>query len=740
MTDSYEVGRPCAPDATTLTGLALTVEPRRRYDKSTGKYRKSKWSALSDAAADFLMREGRPAENIRSVIMTGQGRNFRFRRDIPWKDFPHIQRPIHDYGRAYIADFLMKDGKLTSRPHFNFWDHYIGTGRQNTVGRKMSRAALTSDLDRIEEILVVADPWDDKLVWESVAPVFTVNPDVVVWHMPFYSPPRRIERTELERLERKFRAHDHLIYNYTFNMIVLGSRARHAAALMGPHPAMLARSGYRLFNEEHEDAAMDPTAAFSPLAIGVLQILDQSAGPIISAAEGEPNLGKKWREPFSKLPFMSCKADGEVFLNWTGSGKFDPWIEKLTQINNPPVYGTEGASEHLHDIASLYTEGLATVHNGRVVITNTGKAFLDILDDSVRDPDLLLRWRQSSDVIAGEEDFPAIDRWLATKFRRLKRRVAALPSSPLTEPGHHLRIKPRNVIAIRGYRIAADKWSLEERTKIATAVESANEGIPLREQSVGIITSDDPFDKDEVPVAFWVGRCLAVVPSERGFAWQYNCNLDTTSIDAHLFQPDRLPVQLRDLTALTLRPTFIGVDTEELEDEFLTLPQHIPMATGRSLAGLYFGKAVFPKDMSKWRQNAIIKEIENPQNECYGGRHPADPSEPVRCIFRYKADSSEKEPGFLVGMRVGFAVLKGESLLSDKVCEAVMEIPEASWEMPIVDFFGDPAISEELEQVEPALWYGFSQPIQRVTSIRRDGGTVTLELAPSAEERHPVSS
>lgn len=584
MTDPHLDARTCAPDTRNSKGLALKVEPRRRYDPDTGKNRRSTWAGLNDEAVQFLMRDGRPAENIRSVIMTGQGLDYRFRRDIAWKDFPHIQRPIHDYGRAYIADFLLVDGRISSRPHFNFWDRHIGNGRQNTVGRKTSRAALAADLDRIEEILVISDPWDDKLVWEAVAPVFTINPKVVVWHRKFYEDPRRLEPSELQRLELKFRANDHFIYNYTYNMIVLGSRARFAAARLGPGSANLASAGYHLFHEEHEDRGMDPSASFSPFAMEALQAIADSSGATVPALEGE-EVGKKWRDPFSRLPFMTRGENGEVFLNWTGSGKFKPWIEKLTQIYNPPVYGGAAASDHLHDLASLCSDGLATFSNGSVVPTNTGRAFLNIIGDSVRDPDLLLRWRQSGDVIAGENDFPAIDRWLASKFRRLKRKVVGLPSSPLTEVGHHWRTRERNKLVIRGHRIDVAEWSPSERKSIAGAILAANEGVPLREQAIGVIATDDPFEAEDVPAAFWVGKCLGIVPANRGHAWQYNCNLDTTSIDDCLVDTERLPVELRNHGTLKTAPGFIATGTEDDEDEFIALPHPIsrtPMAGSSS--------------------------------------------------------------------------------------------------------------------------------------------------------------
>jgi hypothetical protein len=732
MTDPREGARTYAPNATPLTGLALTVEPRRRYDPNTGKYRKSKWGSLADESAEFLMRDGRPAENIRSVIMTGQGRNFRFRRDIAWKDFPHIQRPIHDYGRAYIASFLTVNGRISSRPHFNFWDRHLGGGRQNTVGRKTSRASLTADLHRIEEILVVADPWDDKLVWEAVAPVFTVNPDVAVWHRPFYEDPRRIERSELQRLEKKFRAHDHLIYNYTYNMIVLGSRARHAAARLGPNPAVLAMSGYRLFHEEHEDADMDPTASFSPFAIEALQVLAETSSKTITVTEGDNAIGKKWREPFSRLPFMIREENGEVFLNWAGSGKFKPWVEKLTQIHNPPVYGANGVADHMHDLASLYTDGLATVWNGQLVPTNTGRAFLDIIGDSVRDPDLLLRWRQSSDVMAGEDDFPAIDRWLAGKFRRLKRKVAALPSSPLTEAGQHWRTRERNELVIRGHRVDAAEWSLQERKTIADAIRSANEGVPLRDQAMGVIRADDPFETEDVPVAFWIGKCLGIVPANRGHAWQYNCNLDTTSIDGRLVEIDRLPLQLRGHEALKGTPAFIATGTEEEGDDFLLLPHHLPMTSAHALVALYYGKAVFPEDMSRWRQNELISGIEKQRGptfkRAYEGAHPADLSDPIRCIWRYRPDSPEKEEGFLVGVRVGFAVMKPGAPFSNRECGAIFQVPEALWAMPATDLADDPMIRDDLSRTETALWCGISRTLRRVTTIIREGNVVNLEL------------
>ncbi|MNU27000.1 hypothetical protein D3C71_153850 [compost metagenome] len=727
MTHAQRGARTYAPDTTPPKGLALKVEPRRRYDPDTGKYRRSTWAGLSDDAAQFLMRDGRPAENIRSVIMTGQGRDYRFRRDIAWKDFPHIQRPIHDYGRAYIADFRMVDGRILSYPHFNFWDKDLGYGRQNTVGRKTSRASLAADLGRIEEILVISDPWDDKLVWEAVAPVFTINPNVVVWHRTFYEDPRRLDPGELQRLELKFRAHDHFVYNYTYNMIVLSSRARFAAARLGPGAADLASAGYHLFHEEHEDRGMDPSASFSPFAIEALQAIAATSDVTVPAMEAQ-DVGKKWREPFSRLPFMACGENGEVFLNWTGSGKFKPWIEKLTQIHNPPVYDGAAVSDHLNDLASLCSDGLATFSNDHVVPTNTGRAFLDIIGDSVRDPDILLRWRQSGDAIAGEGDFPAVDRWLASKFRRLKRKVAALPSSPLTEAGQHWRTRERNKLVIRGHRIDAAEWSLQERKAIAGTIRSSNEGVPLHEQAMGVITTDDPFEAEDVPVAFWIGKCLGVVPANRGHAWQYNCNLDTTSIDGSLVDTERLPVELRRHEALTKAPGFVTTGTEYDEDAFITLPQHLTSTRGGHLVPVYYGKAVFPDDMARWRQNRIIQEIEGHRSVIVDRDHPADLDDPIRLVWRYGPDAPNKEQGFLVGMRVGFGTMNPGTKTTPLSCSAVLHVPEDSWEMPVTGLADDSLIADDLNRVEPSLWCGVNRPMRRVTAIRKDGSDVTLEL------------
>lgn len=727
MTDAQLGARTAAPYATPSTGLALTVEPRRRYDPNTGKSRKAKWAALSDESAEFLMRDGRPAENIRSIIMTGQGRDFRFRRDIPWKNFPHIQRPIYDYGRAYITTHLMKDGRLSSTNHFNLGDRHLGV-RQNTVGRKTSRAALTADLAMIEEIIVVADPWDDRLVWEAIAPVFTVNRDVAVWHRTFYEVPCRIEFDELLRLEKTFRAHDHLIYNYTYNMIVLGSRARHAAARLGPGSANLASAAYHLFHEEHEDPVMDPSASFSPFAIEALQLLARTTDTTIPAMEGDYSV-KNWREPFSRLPFMTCKENGEVHLNWAGSGKLKPWIEKLTHIHNPPVYGGSSASDHMHDLASLYASGLATILNGELVPTNTGRAFLDIVGDSVHDPDLLLRWRQSGDVMASEDDFPAVDRWLASKFRRLKRRVAALPSSPLTEASHPWRTRAKNKLVVRGFRIDAAEWDPQQRNEIASAIHRANDGLPRSKQSMGVVMTDDPFEPEEAPIAFWFGRPLAIVPAARGHSFQYNCNLDTASIDDHLIEPDCLPIQLRGHDGLTRIPGYVAIGTEDEEDEFLTLPQHIPMKDGRSLVSLYFGKAVFP-DLSRWRRNTVIDGIERQRSRLEDRDHSADLSDPIRGVWRYVPKGTDKEEGFLVGMRVGFGVLThGTPGGSLNECHAVLQAPEASWKMPVTALDQDAEIDGDLSRIEASLWCGgVNNHLRRVTSIEMDGEVTILKL------------
>jgi hypothetical protein len=258
---------------------------------------------------------------------------------------------------------------------------------------------------------------------------------------------------------------------------------------------------------------------------------------------------------------------------------------------------------------------------------------------------------------------------------------------------------------------------------------------------MGVIATDDPFEAEDVPVAFWFGKPLGIVPEARGHAWEYNCNLDTTSIDECLIEADRLPVQLRNHDGLRGAPAFVAVGTEEDEDAFLALPHHIPMKThARSLVPIYFGKAVFPEDMSRWRQNKTIAELEDQQSRINDRAHSADLSDSIRLVWRYRRDGAEKEEGFLVGMRVGFGLMNvGILLSSDLSCNAVIQIPEASWAMPVTELSGDALIDEYLRTTEPAIWCGVSRSLRRVKSISKEGDIVRLELdASDIKRRHSL--
>lgn len=727
MTNDKIGARESAPENHPLTGLALYVEARRRFDPETGKGRRQAWSDISMSCREFLTRHGRAAENVRSVIRDNHGINYRFPRDIPWKKFPHIQRPVHDYGRAYIAHcYRHDDGRIGSDPQFNIRDRHAGNWRQNVDGRKTSRKALADDLPIIEEIVVLADPWDNELVWEAVAPVFSVNPHVVVWVKTFHGDPIRVQPDEIASLERKFRAKHHLAFNYIYNMIVLGSRARFVAAQFGEDVAYETSAGYHLFHEESHDVMADPAQQFTPFSIEALRLISQQRP---TAQVSYEDVDRVWKDALSRLEFMRRSDDGSVHLEWAGSGKFAPWREKVAGLNDKG--GTVG--DQLTDLMSLYTSGLITIVDGEVAITPNGRAFVQILGNTVTDPDLLLRWRTAEGIVASERDIPAIDRWLSSHFRALKRKVASFPPSPLTEPGLRWKIPARNRLVVRGHRIDSADLTSPQIRELTKSINENNRALGLSDQRVGFVFSEDPFDQSERPTGFWFGRPLGIVPIERGHAFQYNCNVDLSLIDKDLYLAD-LPSWIRGRKEVASPPSFLSIETEEHEGEFVKLPHRIPMKNGRAIVPVYFGKAVFP-DLATWRSNGIIGGIEAARFRSYDRAHPADLADPIRCVERRTIEDSNEpwmtkdEQGYLVGMRIGFGVLKDRD---DKelTCEALLEVDEDLWAVPETELSHDKAIAADLARTEPAIWVGIPHKLRRVASVNRTGRYFRLDLEP----------
>lgn len=398
---------------TTLTGIALIVEPSRRGDPITGERRRPPSNSPFNTAALHLMKSGRSLSNIRQVEMAGHGRFYRFPRNIAWKNFPSVSKPVFDYGQARIRIGTQRlDGKLVWHIETSVYDPHV---RMHVPCRQQAasmRASLSRDLPKVDEMVIVAGGASDRLLWEAIAPVYTVNPNVVVWRTDLGNAPIRLARDEMARLELKFRAHDRLMYNYLFNMVVLGSRARFSAAKASALPHHLAATGYRLQHDDVEDHQIDPTSSSTPFVLQSLHEFAKTTDRTVAVDKGDADGGKFWKAALTQFPFIET-CEEAVVLKWRGSGKYQPCNQLMMKTQpcsrEPATTIYSSPTEHMHDLASLYADGFITIKDKQPVMTDFGRGFLDALGTDVLDSDLLLRWRTPEGLAADEPDIPSIE-------------------------------------------------------------------------------------------------------------------------------------------------------------------------------------------------------------------------------------------------------------------------------------------------------------------------------------------
>ena len=118
-------------------------------------------------------------------------------------------------------------------------------------------------------------------------------------------------------------------------------------------------------------------------------------------------------------------------LCWPGSGRWpvlegghDAWRDR-------PAF--EDACSALFGMGLVRLPPRDVARTAPAVLTEKGRAFLELLHPDMEDPDMMLRWRRGEDGLPTQDLIPAMDRWVNDAFRKLKRRLSLATAAP--EPG-----------------------------------------------------------------------------------------------------------------------------------------------------------------------------------------------------------------------------------------------------------------------------------------------------------------
>jgi hypothetical protein len=556
------------------------------------------------------MAEGYDPDKILYVMMNGDGRNYVFPRNVKWSDLPIVEQPKRDYGICYVQrHYVTEDGTIETTNEQSSRDDLAKARIPDNEGITRTRRLLQEALPSVDRVLVHADGCDDRLLWEAVAPVrghreepfdvslVTGKKKDVISKLPF---------SEVTRLEQKFRGHDRFMASYMFNMLAIGGRATFQAAREHDAPGLVWFGG-RLYNQERPDDDSDPNALVTPAALLLLQAI-ADAGSTVDLLAPDDYAQQDFPRTLAIQPFMRRDGDDLVF-EWVGSGKY-PAIRKVSARWRGLSFSfkQEGSDEHYPSVWSwLSWGGYVALYNGRTFITPVGRRYLDLLGCDMVDHDVILRWRKGDGRIAGEDDIPAMDRWLHSKFRALKRRVSGLPSSPFSEPGIPVAI-PKNKLVVRGYKYDIDHLTESARVALVARIERVSDGIPLARRKIGIIRNPSQLSREEAATGIWVGFALETMKLTQDLRLRFNENSDMRQYDDRLDQ--RLAAMPPELaTAKRQGPRFIVTFAGQEELGRTTVKQKVALDADVPFGRLIYGKAAYIDDLDDWRFTGRLRAL-----------------------------------------------------------------------------------------------------------------------------------
>lgn len=336
----------------------------------------------------------------------------RLARDIPWTEFPVVAGP---YWR------LCGDLTLWSQGNLPAGTNSLKFYRQDKLELRWLLSVMEPDRGHLPALIVLTprrnQPVDDCLAefWQGFALLraamgVLAAPDFNQIRFVVLDPQGVLQDTSFAAMQQAAmarRPQERFEWAYRTNFRALAGRAMRAVGVEGS-----------TWNLEH------------PFALQALYMLRElNTLPLMDLKDAFPAFKLSSR---ANLTFPLVQAGG--LLTWPGSGKHDMLSIKLGDDSNPEALTWNRA------IHSLLTCGLvaiarddmrdefAVVSGADLRLTKRGAALLDLLPADCHDLDLPLRWRTPEGLMGADADVPAMDRWLTTFFRKLKRAVQDLPA------------------------------------------------------------------------------------------------------------------------------------------------------------------------------------------------------------------------------------------------------------------------------------------------------------------------
>ena len=229
---------------------------------------------------------------------------------------------------------------------------------------------------------------------------------------------RDISQAEIDNACAEWAAHHRFMSSFHRNMKMIAERA-YVHSLTKLNGTLIRRY----------PGLEDIKCVYTPPALQLLHLVNDET-PLNGISGGHEGIWYQEDSRESELLIPGTSAlnneTGMIYRTQKGSGVHEPLITgPLFMFNmiNPK-------SPERETLMHLSNAGLVKFHKDMGWRTTpAGYAFLELLGPATRDADVLLRWRKPDGRIGGPENAAAMDRWLVSVFRAVKRHVQHLPAS-----------------------------------------------------------------------------------------------------------------------------------------------------------------------------------------------------------------------------------------------------------------------------------------------------------------------
>lgn len=418
-------------------------------------------------------------------------------RNVKWKSLPIIGDPVYELNYADASLLSQADG--WDKRSMDITDVSVGSGRLS---------------GRAPDLFIISGAMAPKDLHEAIAILKKEHPGAEPSIMHFDGKYlREVHADEIAAAYRKHYPHDRFVYNHAVNLLILGGRA------------YLKVSRDRGYRQQHVEEWAPRLDSFHwrlghPLCIQMLFEIQRHGGgkPVMWLRDAPQQ--REWVWANGSTVFEKAE-EGDLF-SWKGSGRYPAW-EELVSPSIPEhevhIKGTDYKRSYVDTILYLmsplgYVDFICADAEGRICLSGKGRAYLELLGPALSDPDVLLRWRTEDGLFCTMEDVPSVDRWLNRAFRKVKRAVAGLPASPVTEETEEKwpEMKP-HVLLVRGRKVAVTEEMMLDPA-FAAEVERIEREQPAQvsgQQRFGVVRDDLGYGAGGSVKAIWAGFPLAVV-------------------------------------------------------------------------------------------------------------------------------------------------------------------------------------------------------------------------------------